>query len=580
MQLLLTLRNTLAPVFVLPPEVLARVFHFLSLEEPPFSGKQNLGWIRATHVCRFWREVALGDSSLWARISGRPTNLKLVSGMLARTRNAPLDIDINLDGTLFPELILLMFRRHLSHTRKLRLDTGISLHFDSFRGIYTKEAPVLEHFELDSFSSPIIFRELGGTTLFKGRAPSLRTLILTHVFIPWSLIPRGQLTRLEISLVYEKPITDIPSHDDLNQLIDLLVNCPELEVLVLDSCLPSQLTHFPRAQTIHLPCLYLLFLGGSSSRIANLLKMLEIPPSTTLQLSCTFESAGTYIVPDLLLPVISAHFRSPSPVEFKNLSVILNRTGRLFQVTGSTFLPTPRIYQSPNVGCGTGDDDKFILSRLSFEGLPEVGHWTDFIEQVCKMLPISNIEFLSISASDIVNIVNWAELFNGCTKITTIQAIGRGTSGLVRALTTPKVTNTRRGRKWKKARRDNRDTTPAQAAKSCASHAHVPIFPRLAFLSLKRLDFAESEYFSHILFDVVQQGLRQRMKAYRAPLVMLRIDNCAISARRAKALQNLVQKFHWDGKEGFSDEREFEESAGRWSWWDFFFEGAVHSKWE
>jgi hypothetical protein len=485
MQLLLTLRNTLAPISVLPPEVLARVFHFLSLQEPPCSGKQDLGWIRATHVCRFWRQVALGDSSLWARISGRPTNLNLISGMLARTRNAPLDIDIDLDGTLFPELILLMFPPHLSHTRKLRLETVISLHFDSFRGIYIEEAPVLEHFELDSFSSPIIFRELGGTTLFKGRAPSLRTLILTHVFIPWSLIPRGQLTRLEISLVgiYEKPITstDIPSHDDLNQLIDLLVNCPELEVLVLDSCLPSQLTHFPRAQTIHLPCLSLLSLGGSSPRISNLLKMLKIPSSTTLQLYCTFESAATYN--DLLLPVISAHFRSPSPIEFKNLSVTLNRTGRFFEVTGSTFLPTPRIHQSQNVECGMDDDDEFILS---FEGLPEVGHWTDLIEQVCKMLPISNIEFLSISASDIVNIVNWAELFKGCTKITTIQAIGRGTSGLVRALTTPKVTNTRRGRKWKKARRDNRDTTPAQPAKSNASHAHVPIFPKLAFLSLKR----------------------------------------------------------------------------------------------
>jgi hypothetical protein len=183
MQLLLTLRNALAPISVLPPEVLARVFRFLSLQEPPCSGKQNLGWIRATHVCCFWRQVALGDSSLWARISGMPTNLELISGMLARTRNAPLDIDIDLDRTLFPELILLMFPTHLSHTRKLRLETVISLHFDSFRGIYIEKAPALEHFKLDSFSSPIIFRESGGTTLFKGRAPNLQTLIISHVFI-------------------------------------------------------------------------------------------------------------------------------------------------------------------------------------------------------------------------------------------------------------------------------------------------------------------------------------------------------------------------------------------------------------
>src|ERR1019366_7937030 len=94
-QLLCSLRNALAPISLLPPEILARVFHFLTLEEPPCSGEQNLGWIRATHVCRLWRQVALGDSSLWAKISGIPTNTERISEMLARARNAPLDIDLD-----------------------------------------------------------------------------------------------------------------------------------------------------------------------------------------------------------------------------------------------------------------------------------------------------------------------------------------------------------------------------------------------------------------------------------------------------------------------------------------------------
>ncbi|KAH9978416.1 hypothetical protein BJV77DRAFT_518079 [Russula vinacea] len=37
---------------------------------------------------------------------------------------------------------------------------------------------------------------------------------------------------------------------------------------------------------------------------------------------------------------------------------------------------------------------------------------------------------------------------------------------------------------------------------------------------------------------------------------MFRIDDCAISARRAKALQKLVEEFHWDGKEVIFDEHE------------------------
>jgi hypothetical protein len=292
--------------------------------------------------------------------------------------------------------------------------------------------------------------------------------------------------------------------------------------------------------------------------------MLKIPSSTTLQLYCTFENASTYDDHDLLLPVVSTHFRSSAPIEFKNLSVTLNRTDRLIEVTGSTFLPASRIHQSQSVECGMDDDDEEFI--LSFEELPEVGHWTDIIERVCKMLPISNIEFLSISASNIINIVNWVELFKRCTKITTMQAIGRGTSGLVRALTTPKVANTRRGVKWKTKRCDNRDSSPAQPAKSIASRAHAQIFPKLKFLSLKRLDFTETEYSSHTLFDVVHQGLRQRMGVNRAPLEMLCIDSCAISAKRAKALQKFVQKFHWDREEVFSDEHEFDDSDGLWSW--------------
>ncbi|KAH9985026.1 hypothetical protein BJV77DRAFT_1174720, partial [Russula vinacea] len=87
-------RYGFTPISLLPPEVLARVFHFLLLEEPPFPIERDLGWRRATHVCRFWRQVALDDSSLWGTISGITTNAELISEMLARSRDAPLDIDL------------------------------------------------------------------------------------------------------------------------------------------------------------------------------------------------------------------------------------------------------------------------------------------------------------------------------------------------------------------------------------------------------------------------------------------------------------------------------------------------------
>ena len=166
------------------------------------------------------------------------------------------------------------------------------------------------------------------------------------------------------------------------------------------------------------------------------------------------------------------------------------------------------------------------------------------------MLPISNLEFLSICAP---SSLNWVKIFRRCTKLTTLQVIGPGTSSLVRALTTPKDTNARRSWNCKK-RRDSRDNAPAQPATSTAGHARARIFPKLKFLSLKGLDFSEREHPSGILFDVVDKVLRQRKAPMKTPLRMLRIDDCAITARRAKALQNLVEDFHWDGKEAIFDD--------------------------
>lgn len=348
---------------------------------------------------------------------------------------------------------------------------------------------------------------------------------------------------------------NFPPHGDLNQLVDLLINCPGLEVLILEACLPPQLAEFIHDQTIHLPHLSRLRLDGPSSRMTNLLRMLNIPSSTMLQLYCPSEISFSH---NLMLPVISAHFQSPVSVNFKTLSVTVCYARRLLKVIAST--STSRAPQS--------EDDMFVLL---FGGVPELGEWTDFINQACKVLPISNLEFLSIHAPGIVHSIDWVEVFEQCTEITTMEAVGRGTSSLVRAITT-RNTKARPGRS---KRRDNRNSTPAQPARSTASHAHVPSFPKLAFM-LTRLDFAQRKRSSGILFDVVQKGLQERMAAYRGyrALKMLRIENCIVSAKRAKALQKLVQSFHWDGKESFPKASEEDVYHSR-PWWELSSNGAT-----
>jgi hypothetical protein len=535
---MITRRNALVPISLLFPEILARVFHLLVLEEPPLSGRRNLGWIRVTHVCRHWRQVALDDSSLWARIWGTPTNTKWISEMLARAKNAPLDIAFNAIERSSPEA-LLMIPPHLSHTRQLRFHGLSTPHY--VREIYNWEAPALEHFEFTVTAySPITFRNLGGNMLFKGHAPRLRTFSLSRVVIPWSLIPRGQLTQLKITSANE----DVDSPGDLNQLIDLLVNCPALEILALDSCLPSQLTKLLHGRTIHLPRLSRLRLCGSTSRIRYMLEMLQLPSSTKLHLDCISKITSTHNDEGFLLAVIAAQFQSTAPVEFRSLTVTIRPyTTCSLNITASTFPSTLQNRPTQNV---EGDIVGNAELVLSFDKLSKP---TDLLQQACKMLSISNLEFISVSATNIID-ANWVELFSCCTNVTTLQAIGRGTSSLVRALTAPTVTNA--GSSKEGRGHDNREGTLVQPA-STVAHAHSAVFPKLKFLGLTELYFADGKYPSGILFDVFERGLQQRMAASGAPLGLLRISDCDISTKHANDLKKLVQDFQWDEKEGLID---------------------------
>ncbi|KAH9985027.1 hypothetical protein BJV77DRAFT_140778 [Russula vinacea] len=165
------------------------------------------------------------------------------------------------------------------------------------------------------------------------------------------------------------------------------------------------------------------------------------------------------------------------------------------------------------------------------------------------MLPISNVDFLSISAADMDDSVNWVELFKHLSKVTTIQVIGRGQPASCgrSLLQRPQVRSpTGKGRK--------RDVTTVLRPGHTSAPADAP-FSQTDIPGVKSLDFGEGPP-SGVLFNVVQRGLQQRKAAAKAPMEVLRIDNCVISAKRAKALQKLVRQFHWDGDEGFVDEFE------------------------
>ena len=549
--------NAVAPISALPPELLARIFRFHALVEPPWPGRQNLGWIRVTHVCRQWRQVALDDSSLWATFTGYWPSAELMSESLVRARNAPLDIDFEFATSLQS---LSKFIPHISHIRELRLRNLSPHHSQGIQEIFALDAPILEHFELalDPGSYfPVMFityRELAGTTLFNGRTPKLRTLSLTQISIPWSLIPRGQLTQLEITLFEEMSTADISPTVDLNQLIDLLINSPELEDLVLEFCLTSMLFQVTHEQPIHLPRLSRLRLSGSTFNVTNLLSLLRLPSSATLCLHCCISEDPSTYPGHSILPLVSAHFDDPAPAEFNDFRVTIDRSGRRIYVTASISPPKPTCYHSHLL---EGEMDSKAELTLSF-------HWHEWAEfdhsiqgvtlgRLCSMLSISNLKFLSISVPDPVCSIDWPELFQHCKKITTIQAKGPGTSGLLQSLAPPKPTNSTSGRGGKGGERANR-TTQTRAANSLAgAHAALSPFPKLRTLLLEDLQFGGALPHFSVLYNALAYTLRRR-KESEIPLKKLCIHRCVISTRQVNCLRRLVRELRWDWKEAPSDD--------------------------
>jgi len=540
-RLLFSSRNALAPISSLPSELLARIFRFCALVEPPWSGGQKLGWIGVTHVCQRWRQVALDDSSLWAslRIAGVSPGAEWISEALVRARDAPLLFDIV--GTPSPD-VLSKIPPHISRTRKLRLPR-LSIHdFRFVREICTLEAPVLEYFELGiSDASPIKFHQLAaGMTLFKEHTPKLRSFITSHITIPWSFIPRGQLTQLKIILSRRISMPSSSSLNDSNQFFDLLINCPDLEILSLEFCLPSMLSQVSHGEPIHLPRLSRLSLSGSTSRVMNLLNRMKLPSSATLHLRCISDDPSIYS-DHLIPPLISAHFHNPAPVEFESFSITNNSREHLICVAASIAPTKSTIYHSWVLEDHSDGEPELTLSFYQLSRFGRINR-EDIFGQLCSMLAISNLKYLSISSCDELQGTNWYELFQACKKVTTIKAEGFGASDLLRSLAPPKSTNVT-------GRHDDRATQTQVTSSIGVDAAPTSPFPKLTSLLLENLDFDEAVPTSGVLYEVFVDTLRRR-KENKTPLKTLYIDRCGISTQQVNSLQKLVSEVRWDGDEG------------------------------
>lgn len=93
-----SLRNALQPISRLSPELLEKIFMMRTAkfidQTRDLALRCPTRWFAFSHVCRYWRAVALGCPTLWSCIAFNHTTASGIAEMLSRAEGAALRIVI------------------------------------------------------------------------------------------------------------------------------------------------------------------------------------------------------------------------------------------------------------------------------------------------------------------------------------------------------------------------------------------------------------------------------------------------------------------------------------------------------
>ncbi|KAA1467144.1 hypothetical protein DENSPDRAFT_228220 [Dentipellis sp. KUC8613] len=331
--------NALLPIARLLPDILPRVFNFLTLDNPripygelsdvkSYAVRQQaaLGWIKVTHVCGAWRDAALSHPHLWTTLFSL-SSMNWTAEMVSRSKAALLsylvDSSSQFNGplTLTEEplgLKILPRLRYLywdiSATMFMPRDLRLQSLLGSMHVLST--LTFINHHSIEHLPESIEDVAL----------PALRHLTMQNTFPPsWTTRMMHHLTHLEISVdsdafdaEYFSDGQDTDSEPELrlpspSQILLCLSHSPGLESLTLSGVLepPGTGTQPPRQPTVSLPHLSRLNYTGSAAALSCFLEGLTATPDVfSIDTTGVVEEHARVL--DLLRPWLGAKTRPPT----------------------------------------------------------------------------------------------------------------------------------------------------------------------------------------------------------------------------------------------------------------------------
>ncbi|RDX54511.1 hypothetical protein OH76DRAFT_1469230 [Lentinus brumalis] len=311
---LLRAANALAPINILPREVLVEVFSILAASPPPDEDEDqwwqepdgDLKWLAVTEVCHHWYDVARHTPTLWQVIDVY-TNVEWLKLCFERSVDVPLDIRFH-DRHAAEDAQDIVIR-HASRISKLYVLPGEDCSSLGWLHYLRKiPLPLLKEFNV-----------VGGPGLRVDRTchPALEIFRAATSDVAWNSIPVEHLRVLDLEMSMPSFKDRVPN---LDAFLRILGSFQKLEYLDLNFSIPvgdllaaRQPGYWDSSLLIHLPRLHKLrFSSNHSSHVEcdvlAVLSHLRLARSTSVDIWMGLEDLENFRGLPGLLPQDSNNF--------------------------------------------------------------------------------------------------------------------------------------------------------------------------------------------------------------------------------------------------------------------------------
>ncbi|KAA1468830.1 hypothetical protein DENSPDRAFT_834287 [Dentipellis sp. KUC8613] len=320
-----SVRNTMVAISVLPPEILSAIFERCAENEPMLPPRrcliptESLGWVKITHVCRYWRDTALDHQALWATISFSLP--QWTQELVVRSRSAPVILEYSAtDGHLLPPIRQIREVGAQCTSRISRIHLRMSeTDLTHLVPLILCRMPLLKSLILESTGGFTLLGDIQALSSYWNlalnqlhlNAPNLEQIaIRAPIALPWNSPIFRNLTRLEVDYPELELVVNRRLCPPLPLVIQTLREMQNIRMLSLQNAvsIPSDGTDTGCGPPVHLHHLELLRLAGPLSSVAPCVEHILVPFSTVLDISInrpSYYPSPTDHNSSLLLPLLN-----------------------------------------------------------------------------------------------------------------------------------------------------------------------------------------------------------------------------------------------------------------------------------